>query len=323
VAENRLGSPVGTRGTMMQNKPNCPKRGTEAVSRSRPADRIPSIPLFYHSTIPVQCRWCKTKPISRCAQWGGAWRRRPWRAIVPNKAKLGQDGRSGGRHIRDACCAEQTQFGPAPAAIGGEMCQTNPILVRPSGTSRAARGLEAVAPNKANSRRGGLRRALLGRRAPVRAKQTQFGPAPRQVGTFRVKRTQSGPAWRTCETNPIRPGSGRHRGRNVPNKPNPAPGASVVGVKQSQFREGWIDAQVPCRKGIMTVLTHRWPQENKANSQAGSQSRVCQTKPIPGAGLSPASGRLLLGRDEYNGWESFFRFSRAHFGRVGTPIYER
>jgi hypothetical protein len=159
------------------------------------------------------------------------------------------------------------------------------------------------------------------------------GLATKAVAGNRAKQSQTWAGWEIwgtayqgrmlCQTNPIRPGSGRHRGRNVPNKPNPAPGASVVGVKQSQFREGWIDAQVPCRKGIMTVLTHRWPQENKANSQAGSQSRVCQTKPIPGAGLSPASGRLLLGRDEYNGWESFFRFSRAHFGRVGTPIYER
>jgi hypothetical protein len=131
VKQSQFGSPAGTRGTMMPNKPNCPKRGTEAVSRSRPADRIPSIPLFYHSTIPVRCRWCKTKPISRCAQWAGAGRRGRRRAIVPNKAKVGQDERSGGRHIRDAYCAKQTQLG----RVSGEdaqptkrrTCETNPI----------------------------------------------------------------------------------------------------------------------------------------------------------------------------------------------------
>jgi hypothetical protein len=119
------------------------------------------------------------------------------------------------------------------------------------------------------------------------AKQTQSASAGPPLATECAKQTQSDPA------------------------------ASVVGVKQSQFREGWIDAQVPYRKGIMTVLTHRWPQENKANSQAGSQGRVCQTKPIPGAGLSPASGRVLLGRDEYNGWESFYPVFRRSFRAAG------
>jgi hypothetical protein len=223
---------------------------------------------------------------------------------------------------------------------GRMLCQTNPI--RPGSGRHRGRNVS----NKPNSGPAKWNKPRGARSGGCRAKQSQFPE----------RRASSSLAWLegacSCETNPIRPGTqagrdlsrqtnpirpgvanmrnkpnrprpGPHWRRNVPNKPNPAPGASVVGVKQSQFREGWIDVQVPCRKGIMTVLTHRWPQENKANSQAGSQSRVCQTKPIPGAGLSPASGRLLLGRDEYNGWESFFRFSRAHFGRVGTPIYER
>jgi hypothetical protein len=41
------------RGTNAQNKPNCPKRGTETVSGSRPGGGIPNITLFYHSTIPA------------------------------------------------------------------------------------------------------------------------------------------------------------------------------------------------------------------------------------------------------------------------------
>jgi hypothetical protein len=54
--------PGGTRNEG-QNKPNCPKRGTEAVSRSRPGGGIPSIPLLYHSTIPIGCQSCETNPI--------------------------------------------------------------------------------------------------------------------------------------------------------------------------------------------------------------------------------------------------------------------
>ncbi len=62
---------------IMQNEPNS-RRGragpslgdegrlckTNPISGSRPARGIPSIPLFYYSTIPVRCRLCKTKPIS-------------------------------------------------------------------------------------------------------------------------------------------------------------------------------------------------------------------------------------------------------------------
>jgi hypothetical protein len=36
---------------------------TNPISRSRPAGGVLSIPLFYHSTIPIRCRLCKTNPI--------------------------------------------------------------------------------------------------------------------------------------------------------------------------------------------------------------------------------------------------------------------
>jgi hypothetical protein len=122
---------------MMPNKPNCPKRDTEAVSRSRPADRIPSIPLFYHFTIPVQCRWRETNPIPGRAGWDEA--RGAWGAVAPNKAnsrrasfigpclagrplipakqtQFGPAGRQAGG-VRGRKCAKQTQFGPSGASV--------------------------------------------------------------------------------------------------------------------------------------------------------------------------------------------------------------
>jgi hypothetical protein len=111
---SRRGSPAGSRGTMMPNKPNCPKRDTEAVSRSRPADRIPSIPLFYHFTIPVRCRWCKTNPIPGRAGWDEA--RGAWGAVAPNKANSRRASFIGpclaGRPLIPA---KQTQFDPTGA----------------------------------------------------------------------------------------------------------------------------------------------------------------------------------------------------------------
>ncbi len=41
---------------IVRNEPNCPRRGTETVSESRAPGRIPSVPLFYHSTIPIRRR---------------------------------------------------------------------------------------------------------------------------------------------------------------------------------------------------------------------------------------------------------------------------
>ena len=53
----------------MQNEPN-----------SRPS-RYPTIPLFYHSTIPIRCQSCETNPISAEA---GRWDR----PIVRNEPNL-------------------------------------------------------------------------------------------------------------------------------------------------------------------------------------------------------------------------------------------
>jgi hypothetical protein len=47
-------------------------RQTNPISESRPAGGIPRIPPFYHSTIQVRYRLCKTKPISTGSA-GGPW----------------------------------------------------------------------------------------------------------------------------------------------------------------------------------------------------------------------------------------------------------
>ncbi len=52
--QTRAGRPI------VRNEPN---------SSSRPGGGIPSIPLFYHSTIPARCRLCKTNPICGGARW--------------------------------------------------------------------------------------------------------------------------------------------------------------------------------------------------------------------------------------------------------------
>jgi hypothetical protein len=61
--------------------------------------------------------------------------------IMQNKAKLGQDGTSGGRRLGEAECAKRTQFQAGPGGPGpqgardvGESCKTNPISEsRPAG----------------------------------------------------------------------------------------------------------------------------------------------------------------------------------------------
>jgi hypothetical protein len=57
------------------------------------------------------------------------------------------------------------------------------------------------------------------------------------------------------------------------------------------------------------ILTPYGPRENKANSWGGIAPRQTDA--------------WSLARDGYNGRKRFFRFFRAHFGRLGTPIYER
>ncbi len=83
IVQNKPNLPPPDRqaGPIVQNKANCPKRGTETVSRLRISDcelrighrpaagrprwpRYPTIWLFYHSTIPVRYQLRETKPIS-------------------------------------------------------------------------------------------------------------------------------------------------------------------------------------------------------------------------------------------------------------------
>jgi hypothetical protein len=114
--------------------------------KTHPAGEICTISLFYHSTIPVRCRLCKTNPV-----WlvpgprGGAWDA-PYEPgpIAQNKANFRGIGRK--RHRRPERPA------PVPAR---QACETKPI---PAGSTM-----------------GEGRRAANGAR---QAKQTQFpGPA--------------------------------------------------------------------------------------------------------------------------------------------------
>jgi hypothetical protein len=80
---------------------------TNPISGSWPAGGIPSIPLFYHSTIQARYRLCKTNPIPGGAGWDGAWGTR-------------------------GDCAKRSQFG---GVSGGDaqptksrLCETKPNL---------------------------------------------------------------------------------------------------------------------------------------------------------------------------------------------------
>ena len=77
-----------TQGEPAQNKANFPKRGTEAVS-AMAAVGSPNIPVFHHSSIPVPCRSCETKPNFGAPGVSGspARGRQP---IVQNKANFGR-----------------------------------------------------------------------------------------------------------------------------------------------------------------------------------------------------------------------------------------
>ncbi len=58
-------SPAGTRGPVVQNKPNCPKRGTEAVSRSRPV----ASPVFHYSSAGCRCHRQARHPHAVARSW--------------------------------------------------------------------------------------------------------------------------------------------------------------------------------------------------------------------------------------------------------------
>jgi hypothetical protein len=162
----------------MPNKPNCPKRGTEAVSRSRPADRIPSIPLFYHFTIAVRYRGCQTNPISESRSVGAGDRSCETNPIGGSPmAGLG------------SWLNKQTQFAAAPGGTRrrGQCAKQSQFRLRRVGRGLRNRLRRSIVPNEAN-----FALCPMGR-----------GPATRAVEGNRAKQTQSGPAWRACETNPI------------------------------------------------------------------------------------------------------------------------
>ena len=102
------GAGLGGRRANVQNKPNSQWT------------RYPIIPLFYHSTIPVRCRLCRTNPISRRGRVGRG---------------LGDEGQT-------------CKTNPIPAGTGwdeakgawdaGQPCKTKPIS--PAGMGPAVRG---------------------------------------------------------------------------------------------------------------------------------------------------------------------------------------
>jgi hypothetical protein len=67
--------------------------------------RYPIIPLFYHSTIPVRCRWCRTNPISRRGRVGRG---------------LGDEGRT----------CKTNPISGGTEWDEGQTCKTNPISER-------------------------------------------------------------------------------------------------------------------------------------------------------------------------------------------------
>lgn len=80
---------------MIQNEPNFPGRAGE----------IPSVPLFYRSTIQVRCRLCETKPIPGRVGWEGVWRTRDdcAKQTQSGGAKCAKRSQSGGRSRKGKC----------------------------------------------------------------------------------------------------------------------------------------------------------------------------------------------------------------------------
>jgi hypothetical protein len=141
-------------GHSYQTKPTSPAGG-------RPkGPGYPTDPLFYHSTIPIRCRSCQTKPMSRlrisdCGLRTDLLREGP-APCLPR-------GRTGHRRTK---CAKQTQLGWAGPGGSGSgrargVVQTNPISGGPGGVRRA------ILRKKVNSGHGSKQGNTL-RWAPVR-----------------------------------------------------------------------------------------------------------------------------------------------------------
>jgi hypothetical protein len=89
----RDAGPAAYGGQNAQNKPNSQRT------------RYPIIPLFYHSTIPVRCRLCRTNPISRRGRVGRG---------------LGDEGRT----------CKTNPISGGTEWDEGQTCKTNPISER-------------------------------------------------------------------------------------------------------------------------------------------------------------------------------------------------
>jgi len=162
----QIGKPGGTArqgGQLCKTNPICRRSG------------YPTIPLFYHSSIPIRCRLCETKPnLGRMEYLGdGAW---------------------------GANCAERSQFRGVRLGPEGEMCKTNPISEEVSSVK-----YEVLSPaSRASSRRSLLTSDFTLQTfggtpaAPGRMCKTK----PISEGVSRVKRRVSS---ESCKTNPICP----------------------------------------------------------------------------------------------------------------------
>jgi len=202
---------------------------TNPISGSRPAGGIPSIPLFYYSTIPVRCQSCETNPIPGGAGRDGAWGTRAVGLVQTNP--IPRAGRPGAGCTNKAnCLRPREEASTVRKTSYGELDRQKAAAKQTQfPASRPAGGLPAQGPNASNKAN------FAGRPAPRRAKcakRTQFArrcrvgrglgdagrgsctnkPNFRRVGSLgpvhRAKQSQFPPVGRRpggemCETKPI------------------------------------------------------------------------------------------------------------------------
>jgi hypothetical protein len=204
----------------------------------------PTIPVFHHSTIPIRCRLCQTKPnLGALGDLGDQTRATgQTRQTNPIRGGAARTTIVKARSLGDATPqgsyrAKQTQFGVFSSDEGYPCEQTNPI----SGPAGAPR-------------------------TPDCAKGTQ-PPAGRQAPTIPIFHHSSIPAgWRSCQTNPIaafRPirRSAFPGGPIVRNKPNLPP----TGRQGRRWGKS-------CETNPISTAPAGRPEHHR--------SRACETKPI-------------------------------------------
>ena len=126
---------------------------TNPIPVSLPAGGIPSIPVFYHSTIPVQYRLCETNPIP-----GGRGNPSFHYSIIPVFQS-------------DADCAKRTQF---PAVSGGMWPQGSGMRGNRAKRTQLAARLGGTGP-QGRETRGKC------------AKRTQFAARPVARASLRLR----------------------------------------------------------------------------------------------------------------------------------------